>query len=179
MSAAGPDLLPIDDEYIALKLGPSRHAGQVRSRTRLAKPLRPLHLAPSDTLQVKPSLLLRPDLHDRRTNDADAHEVHARRVMIGHLLHEHRLAQRRSVLPAVGLRPSHRQPASVGQLLAHLRLERVGLGVITAFAHAGHGSGATFRDLRFQERAELVTKGYFLWGKLKIHTLSLPVSLCV
>ena len=115
VGAGRPYLLAGDDEIIAV-LHTTRGKGcQVRPCIRFGKALRPVDGVVAHPVQECVFHPVRAVNHDRPGNVGL--RLRGRRVVIGHLLRVDELAGDRRILSAVLLRPRHRPPAAINQLL--------------------------------------------------------------
>ena len=105
-----PDLLAVDDPFVAVEFGSRLEAGQVRPGVGLAEPLAPGDLALEDARDELPLLLLGAPLQDGRPDEGVAEEVAPqRRAGAGELLVEHDLLEEGEALAAVLGRASWRR----------------------------------------------------------------------
>ena len=121
LGAAGPDLLAVDDELVAVADGPGAEVGEVAAAARLGEQLAPELLAAEDRPEVAVLLLLGAGVEDRRAGPADADRVdraaHAGRRQ---LVVDQQLVDRVGVeAPRAG--PVRRDVAGLGQLPAARR----------------------------------------------------------
>src|SRR5690606_7795094 len=157
VAAAGPEVLAVDDEVVAVDLGAALQAGEVGAGVRFGVELAPKFLAREDILQIALLLLLGAVVDQRRADDADAESVDAGRgVDARHLLGHNGLLHGSRVAAAVLLRPAHTDEAGVVELAVPLAalLDR-------ADALAWH--------VRLQPAANLLAEG-FVFGRIaEIH----------
>src|SRR5262249_33356875 len=155
--AAGPDLLAVDDEVVALVLGTSAQARQVRAGVRLRVELAPHLLGREDLLEVALLLLRRAVHDDRRPDEADAEAMDGRRrVRARHLVCGDRLLHRRRSAAAVLLGPAHADVAG----LVHRAMPRAPL-------LERRELGA--RDVRGKPCASLIAERTILGRECQIH----------
>ena len=125
VGAGGPDLLPVDDEVVAVGNGPGGEAGQVAAGTGLAHAQCSGDLGTQDRDGVVPPLPVVAEFDDRRCDDAEALWVEAAAdVSPSQFLEVHHLLGEAGVAsPELG-RVAGNQPAAV----EHLPLEGTGPG---------------------------------------------------
>src|SRR5690606_35193789 len=118
LRSAGPDLLPVDQEVVALVLGARLQAGEVRTRTRLGVALAPAGLAAADRRDVPLLLLFRAELQQRRAQHPHAHRPADRipPARLADFLSQHARLLRTQPAAAVFLGPRRRAPAAAAQL---------------------------------------------------------------
>ena len=116
LRAARPDLLPVDDELVAVAHGPGAEVGEVAAAARLGEQLAPELLAGEDRPQVAVLLLLAAGVEDRRRRPADADRVdRSPDLGLGQLVVDDQLVDRVGV-EAPRTRPVRGDVAGLGEL---------------------------------------------------------------
>ena len=125
VGAGHPRLDAVDHVLVAVADRPRLHGGEVGPSAGLRVERGPAILGAGDARQVEALLLLVAVEHDRGTDGGDAYTAAARRVEVRHFLVVEVLHEVGGIEAAVLLRPRHREPAAVGELLR----DHVGEGV--------------------------------------------------
>ena len=137
---AGPDLLSVEDELVAIRNGARLQRCEIGAGVWFAVPLAPDDLAGRDARQVLRLLLVVAVEDDRRAEITDGGGVDDRRARVAHRLVVNDLIPVRQFETAVLLRPRRRDPAFRRQLLQELPPELVRLvvdRVVRAFPVSG------------------------------------------
>ncbi len=121
LAEAGPDLLAVDDEVVAVALGPGLQRGEVGAGLGLAHPDAPRGLAGQDAGEQLADLLGRAVGHQRRAHLPVGEPRRGEgRTGRDHLLGHDQPLDRRPAAPAELDRPGHADPAVRGELAGEL-----------------------------------------------------------
>ena len=149
-----PDLLPVDDEAVALEARRRADAGEIGAGTGLREPLAPDLVGREERLQVARLLRVGAARDDRRPGHPEPDHADVRRRLGARLLLEvDRLEPRREPAPAVLLRPRDPDPAAV--------VERAAPGAHLGAVEAGRAAAVALellRQARLEPRAHLLAE---------------------
>ena len=144
--AAGPDLLAVDHEVIAVAHGPRLQRSEVGTRAGLGVALRPGRFARENRREVLAALLVVAVDDERRPKHGKAAAAHAWRTGPRYLLVEDELLHRRETAAAVLLWPVRRHPAAfveggvpIRRSLANVGVGRLAVELPGAFARSTGG----------------------------------------
>ncbi|MBA7660921.1 hypothetical protein ES703_68927 [subsurface metagenome] len=173
LGMAGPYLLPVDYEIIAILYRSGSQRGQVGTGSGLAPALTPQYIPAGDAGQKALLLLLGAVGHQGRSQHADPAEVQARSAQVIHLLVEDD-ALHVSILSSVLLGPGHAQPPFGRQFLGHPSGELPFIFTLHKPADPGLQARGHFPG---DEVPYLLPKLLLIRAKAEIHPLTSLVNL--
>src|SRR5580704_2978048 len=163
MGMSGPDLLAVDDESIALKVGAGLDRGEVGTGTRLRHTFAPDFLRLQNLVEVARLLFRGAPLHQGGTGHDDAEHVDShRKVKPCQFLAEDHLLDKGCAAPAILFGPAYSRPSAFIKFpmpgLAPLPQQVVGELLLLLAAECR-------RLIGFQPGPDLFAKG-FLFGRI-------------
>jgi hypothetical protein len=123
LRAAGPDLLAVDHEIVAVFDCRGLQGSQVGTGVGLAIPLAPDHLAAGDARQMHLLLFFSAIQHDGRAKVANSIDAYDRGSGVGHFFVEDDLFPKWPILSTQILGPRDHQPSTLRQFLGELVCE--------------------------------------------------------
>ena len=166
----GPDLLAVDDVFVADPLCRGLERGEVGAGAGLGKALTPPIVEIGGARQEALFLLLGAELHQHRADHRDVEALHVRRRRELVLFEEHHALDRRPTRTAPLLGPAIGGP--IARVEDALPADRVFLFRSIAEPHLVADVG---RQVIADETAHLIAKRQFLGAEAKIHCAALPV----
>src|SRR5690606_4991887 len=170
VGAARPDLLAVDDVFVAIADGARLQGSEVGASAGLAEELAPAGVAAAPGREPAVLLFLCAVHHERGASEPDALVVGAGSAPRAHFLHVDRLSHVAGAGATEFLGPAEREPAAFGEFLAELlgELRLFGGHLLAVVPHIPVFGG----EFLVEKFAELGSEGGMLWRVVEEHEVS-------